>query len=160
MKTEAKIKKYIRSLGRRLNLPKDLRRRLLSDLNTTISARLEGEPWESIQESLGTPKAVASGYMKEMGEYAYRKSPWRFACAAVAAYGMWNLLENLLVQGVALGLSFAIHPGGMAAMGVIGGADGPTAVFVTTPGWTHWLPACVLTAAGLWGYLRLRKCNK
>lgn len=46
------------------------------------------------------------------------------------------------------------------SIGVIGGADGPTAIFVTTPGWTAYLLPVLLTVLGLGGLLYFRKNRK
>lgn len=158
MNTERAIKKYLRAVRRRLNLPRELKERRISDLSTTISARLEqGQSWETIRGSLGTPKALAAESMEQMGEFACRKSPWRFLFLAAAVYGGLELLGNLCA-GVLYLLLCA--PSRSASLGIIGGADGPTAVFVTTPGWTRMLLPVLLIVVGILGYLRLRKCNK
>lgn len=46
-----------------------------------------------------------------------------------------------------------------ASTGIIGGADGPTAIFVTTPAWTRpaWMAALLII--GIVGYLLLRRCK-
>ena len=48
---------------------------------------------------------------------------------------------------------------GSAAIAIIGGADGPTAIFVTTPAWTRpaWMAALLII--GIVGYLLLRRCK-
>lgn len=163
MDSSKEIKKYMNVVKRRLNLPKDIRDRLLSDLQTTITARMEqGENWDCVKASLGTPKAVAAEYMEQMKEFAYRKSPWRFVFAACAAYGGAELLGGLWVNIVYLLMRAKAYltPGEAAVVGIIGGADGPTAIFVTTPDWVHWLLHVVLMIVGIWGFLRLRKCKQ
>lgn len=161
MKTDKQIKRYLRSVSRRLNLPRELKTRLVEDLRTSIAARMEqGESWNTIEGSLGTAKAVAAGYMAELEEAAYRKSPWRFLFAALALYGGGELLAGLLTQAALLGISWQIRHQNAASIGIIGGADGPTAVFVTGPSWVWLILDCLLAAVGIFGYLRLRKCNK
>lgn len=161
MNTEKKIRRYLRRVARRLNLPKALKERLVEDLRTSISARMEqGESWESIESSLGTARVVAAGYMAEMREEAYRKSPWRFLFAAMAIYGGGRLLKSVLAQAALLGISWQIRHQNAASIGIIGGADGPTAVFVTGSVWGWLVLDCLLAAVGIFGYLRLRKCNK
>ena len=44
-------------------------------------------------------------------------------------------------------------------IGIIGGADGPTAIFVTSPDWTKSVMAAILLAAGIFGFLWARKRN-
>jgi len=46
------------------------------------------------------------------------------------------------------------------SIGIIGGADGPTAIFVTSPDWTKLVAALLLMALGVFGYLRLRKSKR
>ena len=45
------------------------------------------------------------------------------------------------------------------SLGIIGGADGPTAIFVTSSGPEPWL-WLVLVSAGIGGFLWLRKRRK
>ena len=85
------------------------------------------------------------------------KSPWRFLFAAVAAWGVWELIGGAVV---ALLLRTGIlMPGKASSIGVIGGADGPTAIFVThkAPAWYQIALAVVMIAVGVWGFLRLGK---
>lgn len=161
MNTDKQIRRYLRKVSRRLDLPRELKTRLVEDLRTGIAARMEqGESWEAIEHSLGTAKAVAAGYMAEMEETAFRKSPWRFLFAALALYGGGKALQGLLTRAAALGISWQIRRQDAASLGIIGGADGPTAVFVTGPSWIFMAADCLLVAVGIFGYLRLRKCNK
>lgn len=92
-----------------------------------------------------------------------RKSPWRFVFAACVVYGAWKLLGvlwvNLIYQGVQIWDHFS--PQMMAvSIGVIGGADGPTAIFVTTPPWMQNLLWVVLLAVGILGFLWLRRRDR
>lgn len=155
---EHEIKKYLASVKRRLNIPRDLKDRCISDLQTTIRARLEnGEQWPRIRESLGTPNQVAAELNDQMKEYAYRKSPWRFVFLALAVVcALW------LAWYAGLTMFAQILADEAASIGVIGGADGPTAIFVTTsPGfdWDLVLAGAGLIA-GIAGFLRLRRCRQ
>ena len=96
---------------------------------------------------------------KTSKENKSRKSPWRFFFAGVAAYGAAKLLELLFGQIV---YWIMRHPVRMesASIGVIGGADGPTAIFVTSTPATGYLIALVLLVVGIWGFLRLSRCLK
>jgi Na+-transporting methylmalonyl-CoA/oxaloacetate decarboxylase beta subunit len=80
------------------------------------------------------------------------KRIWLYLFGAIAAYGAAKLI-NLFVNVV------PIHKES-ASIGIIGGADGPTAIFVTSrfPG-EHILTA-LLIIAGIWGFLRLCKWKK
>ena len=95
------------------------------------------------------------------GKRQGKGSPWRFLFAACAAYGAAELLGNLIAWLLYLGMPDPLMTAGEAAsIGIIGGADGPTAIFVTTPGWMHYITPCVLLAVGIWGFLRLSKCSR
>ena len=96
-----------------------------------------------------------------MKDYAYRKSPWRFLFLGIAAIGGVRLLYDGVVSLIGY---FILHRelvqnGSAAAIGIIGGADGPTAIFVTTPAWTRpaWMAALLIV--GVVGYLLLRRCK-
>lgn len=154
------MEKYIKSVRRHLNLPKDVKNRVMSDFVSSIHARQEaGQKEEEILAELGDAKKAAADLNEQMKEFAYRKSPWRFLFAAVAAYGAANLLAK--VWGQILFWLFQIQMRQESfSVGVIGGADGPTAIFVTTPDWISWLIPVILLTVGIWGFLRLRKCTQ
>lgn len=153
--TQKKMKKYCTSIERRLNLPLNVKARVMNDFTTTIAAMREaGKTDEEIYAELGSPKKVAADLNEQMKEFAYRKSPWRFvflimaiisgAWLAFYAGMMWIL--NLLVGSEA------------GSLGIIGGADGPTAIFVTTSG-PDWDLLCLaaLLVIGLVGYWLLKR---
>ena len=87
-----------------------------------------------------------------------KKSPWRFLFGAAAAYSGAKLLGLIWVWFNRNQVMFT--PGEAASIGIIGGADGPTAIFVTTPLWVSYILPAVLMIVGIWGFLRLRKCKK
>jgi len=90
-----------------------------------------------------------------------KKSPWRFAFLAIAACGAWEILGNLAAGILYLALPDPVLTASEAAsVGIIGGADGPTAVFVTTPGWTSWVIPLLMLLIGIWGYVRLSRGKK
>lgn len=93
-------------------------------------------------------------------ENTNRKSPWRFALLAVAVYGAVELLGSLWAYLLYLMLADPfLYNSEAASIGIIGGADGPTAVFVTTPAWTGYILPVVCLVVGLWGYYRLCRCK-
>ena len=65
---------------------------------------------------------------KQMKEFTYVKSPWRWACLVVAILSAIALIWKI-IMGVFV---YSITSGESASIGIIGGADGPTAIFVTT----------------------------
>lgn len=138
------VKQYVNAVERRLNLPWDVRARVMNDFGSSIQARREaGETEEEIFAELGTPKEAASVLNEQMREYAYRKSPWRWAGLTAGLLGGVYLMVNAILNGV-LNLLFAVNAN---SVGVIGGQDGPTAIFVTTAPGVDW--AAVLAVAVL-----------
>ena len=85
------------------------------------------------------------------------KNPWRWACLGLSIVcGLLFLYSSLsqLFPLVSVKLNEA------ASIGIIGGADGPTAVFVTGPNRIGYQPTtmyALLTAMGLIGFFALRK---
>lgn len=155
---EKAMKKYLRAVRRRLNLPKSLKDRVMTDFTSSIDARLEnGQSMQSIFAELGTPKQAALELNDQMKEYTYQKSPWRWVCLALAIISALCLAYRGL-PGLLLML---FNKANNASIGIIGGADGPTAVFVTTTN-SGSMPATIglyllLTATGILGFFLLRK---
>ena len=152
--------KYLRSVERRLNLPKDIKARVMSDFASSIHARQEkGMTDEEILAELGDAKTVAADLNEQMKEFVYRKSPWRFLFGALAAYGGASLLKSIFGQILYWLMQIEIQREA-ASIGVIGGADGPTAIFVTSSVGAGYVWSVLLLIVGIWGFLRLRKCKK
>lgn len=156
---DREIRKYISAVGRRLNLPRENRRRLLSDLETTIAARMEQrESWQEIRQSFGPPSQAAAAYMAQMQGVAYRKSPWRFVfLVGGVLLGLRTAWEGILWAMMMVSISAPA-----SSVGIIRGADGPTAIFVTRPRIWHfsfgW--GLVLTLVFLLVFWRLRRCKQ
>lgn len=154
---DLKIKKYVNAVERRLRMPLNVRSRVMSDFGSSISARREaGESVEQILASLGTPKQAAAELNEQMKDYTYRKSPWRLAFLAAAVLGGLYLLSEILTMLIV----YFITGSEAHTIGVIGGADGPTAVFVTSaidsPTVEFVLAASVAALAiGAFGYWKL-----
>ena len=158
---EKKMKKYVNAVERRLNLPKDVKVRVMSDFSSSIQARREGGMTdEEIYAELGDAKKAAADLNEQMKEFAYRKSPWRYLFAALAAYGGAKVIQGLWLLYWVLQPYISVSRSEAASIGIIGGADGPTAIFVTAPLWAHYLVPLALMIVGIWGFLRLRKCKK
>lgn len=166
---ERKMKRYLRAVRRRLNLPKSIRERVMSDFESDIQARREaGHTDEAIFAELGASKKAAAELNEQMKEFAWRKSPWRYLFGALAVVsGGWLILYAILQRfGMLLNtLSWSFSPSESASIGIIGGADGPTSIFVagvTTTGhgldWDVLLVAAILLGS-IWAFLRLRRCK-
>ena len=84
-----------------------------------------------------------------------RKSPGRFAFLALALVGFWELAGGYLMMLV-LGIT-ASFPTKASSVGVIGGADGPTAIFVTSnvQSWFHYALAILMLVVGIVGFVKL-----
>lgn len=170
---EKKMNRYTNAVERRLNLPKEVKFRVMSDFISSIAARREtGQTDEQILSELGSPKKVASELNEQMREFACGKNPWRFAFLALALWGMAELLPGMLGYAWLLWLELkgslfastsfeviggVVSSGADHSVGLIGGADGPTAIFVTTPGWVHAMIPAALILVGILGYLKLKK---
>ena len=115
---------------------------------------------EEIYAELGTPKKVAADLNEQMKDYTFRKSPWRFLFGAVAVYGATRLLGSLLSRIAAFFIGVSIAVGESSTVGIIGGADGPTAIFVTSPRWTALAVSLGALIVGVAGFLLLRRCKR
>lgn len=160
--SERKMKRYVNAVERRLNLPREVKARVMSDFSSSIAARREaGQTDEQIYEELGEPKRAAAELNEQMKEFAYRKSPWRYLFLGIAvAAGVW--LGGYGVMQVIAFLLLAQINSDAASVGIIGGADGPTAIFLTTKAGIDWDIVIIVIALilGVVGFLRLRKCKK
>ena len=154
--------KYLRAVRRRLNMPKELKDRVMADFVSSIEARKEdGLDDARILKELGTPKAAAKELNEQMAEYTYQKSPWRWACLGLALFCALCLAYKGLT-GLLLVLFNKAN--NAASIGIIGGADGPTAIFVTTNPNEQIFPSMgiyiLLLVMGIIGFLALRKIQK
>lgn len=155
------MEKYLRAVRRRLNMPKDWKDRVMTDFRSSIEARSEaGQKDASIIAELGTPKQAAKELNGQMQEYTYRKSPWRWLCLALAIFSGLCLAHKGLVGLLLVLFNKAYN----ASIGIIGGADGPTAIFVTTNPAGRVFPSVglyiLLLVMGMIGFLALRKLKK
>lgn len=95
-----------------------------------------------------------------IGEKESRRKCWYVLFLVLAFYGAVKLLGGLWVNLVYLGVQVWDHfsPQTMAvSIGVIGGADGPTAIFVTAPLWLHYLFPALMLITGICGLLKLKR---
>ena len=162
-----KKKKYLWAVARKLNLPRDKKRQVISDLENAITTSLEaGETLDDILGELGKPKQAAAVLNEQMKAYTYRKSPWRFLFAGLAVCGGAQLLSGLWfkvfyqILVAYCEIRTVWNPGETYSIGVIGGADGPTAVFVAKPEWTYSVLPVIVLITGILGYLRLSRCKQ
>ena len=122
------MKKYMNEVKRRLNLPGDVKKRVMADLETSFQSRKEaGQTEAEIIADLGAPAQVAAELNEQMKEFAYKKSPWRWACLLLAVISGLTFLCKGVMNLLVAAITFAENQ----SVGIIGGADGPTAIFVT-----------------------------
>ena len=144
------IKRYMTRIEWRLRLPFSIKSKVMMDLTTGVCARHEaGESYEDIIADMGTPKQVADSINQEMSDYTWRKSRWRwlfFVLMLCGAFGMLFVSNPLYFMNTTFN----------ASMAVIGGADGPTAIFVTGhPSALAWLLPVLMLIGGLVGFYLL-----
>lgn len=154
-------KKYLRAVRRRLNMPKELKDRVMADFLCSIEARKEdGQSEEVILEELGAPKQAAKELNGQMLEYTYRKSPWRWGALGLAIFSGLCLAY----KGMPSLLLVLFNKAHNASIGIIGGADGPTAIFVTNTTTGQFFPSAgiyvLLLTMGIVGFLALGKLKR
>ena len=150
---QKKMKKYMTAIERRLNLPRDVRVRVMTDLQSSVAARREaGQTDEEIYTDLGAPETVAAELNEQMKEYAYTKSKWRWAALAGAVVAGGMLLFEGITELLVWLLNISVNESN--SLGIIGGADGPTAIFVTAAprgyDWVLWALVLVMCGIGWW----------
>lgn len=157
---QRKMKKYTNAIERNLHMPRDVKARVMNDFITSIQGRREkGQTDEAIFAELGAPKKVAADLNEQMKEYTYVKSPWRWACLAVIVVSLLSLISGGLVGF----LVRVFNSSASSSIGIIGGADGPTAIFVTASPDYIWYKIGVsifVLIMGILGYGRLCRCRR
>ena len=159
-KDQKQMKRYMTAIERRLNLPREVKVRVMTDLQSSVAARREsGQSDAEIYAELGTPQEVAAELNEQMKEYAYIKSKWRWAALAAAVLAAVMLLFHGICGLLAALLNLSAAE--QNSLGIIGGADGPTAIFVTS-NWTpaDMVPWLVLLVMGLIGWRMLSRLRK
>jgi len=145
------IQQYLNRVRRKLHMPRSLRDRVISDLTTSITAQLEqGLSSEEVLRSMGSPAKTAAELNAQLKEYTYRKSPWRFVFLAAAVLSAIGIGAILCLSVLLDGIFHQSH-----SIGIIGGADGPTSVFVASPPHSTGevlLPYILVLIIGIVGY--------
>ena len=124
--------KYVASIIRRLNLPKKTRERIRQDLLQDIQTAVEeGQTLEEVMARMGTPEEAAQEFNESYGDMS-EKSGWtrilKIIFIAAIVLSSLYLIFNLIILLVTA--SFGMSPS--QNVGIIGGADGPTAIFITS----------------------------
>lgn len=157
---EKKRNQYLHAIRRKLNMPKEVKERVMSDLVSSIEERREaGQTDEMIYAELGTPAQVAADLMEQMQAFTYVKSPLRWVCLILAVVSGIALLFG---GGIGL-LTYLLNQSINSSIGIIGGADGPTTIFVTTSpdAILYNVGICLLLLVmGVIGFFALRRCPR
>lgn len=139
------VKRYMNAIERRLRADRQTRVRIMTELAGDFQSRREaGQRDEEIMAELGTPEEVAAQFNEALGSAGARPaSRWRWAFVVLAVL---VFLLPLAAQAFAR-LWWAPEA---ASIGIIGGADGPTAIYVAAgpaagfspPVFLPWLLGC------------------
>jgi len=94
---------------------------------------------------------------KHVNDHTGQKSPWRWLCLTVAICSGIVLLFGSVMAVIAGSSSFS------ADIGIIGGADGPTAVMVGSSSSSSAVTAVIVIAlliGSIYGFYRLSRCKR
>ena len=88
-----------------------------------------------------------------------KKKIWQLLCLALVVWGVVKIVPGLFANLIFrwLNLKANFSPSDAYSVGIIGGADGPTAIFLTGPSWVYYGIPALAIVAGVFGYLKLRK---
>lgn len=134
------VKRYMNAIERQLQVDRKTRIRIMTELASDFQSRREsGQSDETIMKELGTPEEVASQFNTSL-HAPHKPNRWRWAFVGLAVLILVIALLPMLVDKLAVDQA--------ASLGIIGGADGPTAIYVSasTPqlliGSLPWLLGC------------------
>ena len=157
---QGRMKKYIHAVRRKLNMPGDVKERVMNDVISSVQGRREaGQTDAEIMAELGSSGKVAAELNEQMKDYTYIKSPWRWVCLLVIVGCVLSLLYGGLI-GI---LTHLFNASVNNSIGIIGGADGPTAIFVTASPdylWYQTGMSLIVLAMAVLGFCRLSRCPR
>lgn len=157
------VKRYMSAIDRNLRMDRKTRARVMADLASDFQNRRDaGQSDAEIMAELGTPAQAAAEFNAAFAaedpapDRAWgQPSRWRWLFLALAVL---VLLGNFAVLWFWRYMPFyESAPDG--TLGIIGGADGPTAVFITGAGTVSGLAGPWLFVAALCGFLLLGWCR-
>ena len=120
--------RYIKQVKKQLMIPASKRKAVLRDLEEAFASAAEhGETEQQVISRLGTPEQFVAGIEEQLGVNRQkllktRKVVWTIIWLVVAVVGFLVYLTIRQQQEL------------NGALGIIGGADGPTAIIVSGPG--------------------------
>lgn len=117
------VKRYMNAIERRLRADRQSRARIMTELAGDFKSRRDaGQSDEEIMAELGTPEEVAAQFNTALG-VSGSVSRWRWAFVILAVLVLAVVLGPDLVNRIAAARA--------DSLGIIGGVDGPTAIYVT-----------------------------
>lgn len=125
---QKKIKQYMTAIENQLQVPPKMTARISSDLGTDFHARMEtGKTAEQVMEEMGTPRESAlrinQEFLKENQTHTGTGRKAGILCCLGALLGL------LAAIWLVIPLTRAIETNAWV-ISAIGGADGPTAIFI------------------------------
>ncbi len=118
--------KYIKQVKKRLAVPSSKRKTVLQDLEKTFASAAEnGETEQQVIARLGTPEQFAAGIEEQFGIDRKKRLKTRTI--------IWTTI-CLVVAVIVFSVYLTIQQEMIGAIGIIGGADGPTAIIVSGSG--------------------------
>lgn len=130
---------YLRSILRRIKAPAKIRERIRMDLLTEMEAQEEtGASFAEIAAEKGDPAQVAASFNETYsGTEVRRRYYWEKGLLILSVL-FFSMAAVLLLCSAAAGqlAAWEISPGnaGESTVGIIGGADGPTQIYVSASG--------------------------
>lgn len=123
MKNE--LKRYIKAINRGLRLPHKMKKRITTELLSEIYGRMDdGEELNSVLASIGTPQELVEELKANYGDGYVQFKKGNILKLTVYSIIALGILALVIYSAIAI-----IHPQFLLPT-IIGGADGPTAVFI------------------------------
>ena len=133
--------KYIKQVKKQLAVPASKRKTVLQDLEKTFASAAEhGETEQQVIARLGTPEQFAAGIEEQLGIDRKKRLKTRTI--------IWTTI-CLVVAVIVFSVYLTIQQEMIGAIGIIGGADGPTAILVSGPGIDISLLVLIVAAVAL-----------
>lgn len=103
---DAMLKRYYRAIKRELLCPREIKRKILDELQQNISSYQEETPnadLEAIQKHFGTPRQIANAYLEEMSVPELSKN-LRIRKKIIAII-LVTLITAISILGTAVGIA-------------------------------------------------------
>lgn len=129
---------YVRAIVRNLRLPHKTKRRIKNDLLNDFIVRIEaGESQEQIIADMGAPEKVAAEFHENFSDQLlpHRTAlDWTLFIGGIffGVLALWQVIDSFLFPALlhAMMGNFDMHSAPSGDIAIIGGADGPTSIFV------------------------------